>query len=504
MMCRYLIIILCGIVLMDVQGQNFYVGQQLGPNNSNVDKEVLDCGDLDGTFLHTRVAGGTAPGRPGSMMRSIVSSLKDNLGIELDVNLPAGKKIPLNDNLPSFDLKFIQVGDLNTTNTMSYSAINVNDNRTYDPVPGFPSTIEIYYSVVLSTGPNAGVAEAALDVFSYEPVYPSVQEITHQEPIFSYSTKDITQLIKSGGRFTPDQQHVYIPWKKVSLPHKYEDDPAKLYDFYVTGPDDPDTYAIIYFALFCLEEENPPPPIIKSFCPGSGSLEIDYSDCSEEPYLYAGDNIKIINKSVNTATETITLDYLFFSNLAGDKSFIDAGCAGYYEFSAPASCFDEPNFCGHMQLRETQSYVLSYWGKNDITANPNIVGKGEVVLSFEGGQSFDNIVVPMDPAHNGEWHRVEYVFEVPDGASVGGLEFLNEGAAPAYFDDVRIVPVNANAESYIYNPDTRQLEARLDPNNYATMYEYDAEGNLVRIKKETERGVKTITEGRKERSKLAP
>ena len=38
--------------------------------------------------------------------------------------------------------------------------------------------------------------------------------------------------------------------------------------------------------------------------------------------------------------------------------------------------------------------------------------------------------------------------------------------------------------------------SELDENNYATFYEYDDDGSLVRVKKETERGVKTIKETR--------
>jgi len=38
--------------------------------------------------------------------------------------------------------------------------------------------------------------------------------------------------------------------------------------------------------------------------------------------------------------------------------------------------------------------------------------------------------------------------------------------------------------------------AELDENNFATFYEYDDEGGLVRMKKETERGIMTIKENR--------
>jgi hypothetical protein len=38
--------------------------------------------------------------------------------------------------------------------------------------------------------------------------------------------------------------------------------------------------------------------------------------------------------------------------------------------------------------------------------------------------------------------------------------------------------------------------AELDENNYATFYEYDLEGGLIRVKKETEKGIFTIQETR--------
>ena len=40
------------------------------------------------------------------------------------------------------------------------------------------------------------------------------------------------------------------------------------------------------------------------------------------------------------------------------------------------------------------------------------------------------------------------------------------------------------------------LMAELDENNYATFFEYDDDGTLIRLKKETERGIMTIKETR--------
>jgi len=67
---------------------------------------------------------------------------------------------------------------------------------------------------------------------------------------------------------------------------------------------------------------------------------------------------------------------------------------------------------------------------------------------------------------------------------------------PAYFDDIRVHPLKGSMKSFVYDPVTFKLMAELDDNNYSTFYEYDNEGGLVRIKKETSRGVQTIQESR--------
>jgi hypothetical protein len=47
---------------------------------------------------------------------------------------------------------------------------------------------------------------------------------------------------------------------------------------------------------------------------------------------------------------------------------------------------------------------------------------------------------------------------------------------------------------------TLRLMAELDERNYAKLYEYDEEGKLIRVKKETEKGVMTIQENRENSS----
>lgn len=63
-----------------------------------------------------------------------------------------------------------------------------------------------------------------------------------------------------------------------------------------------------------------------------------------------------------------------------------------------------------------------------------------------------------------------------------------------YYDDIRVYPSVSNVKTYVYHPFKSYLMAVLDENNYATFYEYNNRNQLIRLKKETEKGVITMTE----------
>ena len=77
------------------------------------------------------------------------------------------------------------------------------------------------------------------------------------------------------------------------------------------------------------------------------------------------------------------------------------------------------------------------------------------------------------------------------------IRISNSSIGNINIDDLRIHPDKASMKSYVYNPVSFKYMAELDENNYATFYEYDEEGALTRIKKETEKGVFTVKEIRK-------
>ncbi|HRE97524.1 MAG TPA: hypothetical protein PK637_12200, partial [Flavobacteriales bacterium] len=70
-------------------------------------------------------------------------------------------------------------------------------------------------------------------------------------------------------------------------------------------------------------------------------------------------------------------------------------------------------------------------------------------------------------------------------------------AGNVFFDDLRIHPHNSNMIAVVYDPFTLRSWAVLDDRNYATIYEYDENGMVVRVKRETIDGIKTIAESRK-------
>lgn len=94
------------------------------------------------------------------------------------------------------------------------------------------------------------------------------------------------------------------------------------------------------------------------------------------------------------------------------------------------------------------------------------------------------------------WQKIVGEFVVPSNATDISIKLNCSGGNGCYFDDVRVLPFDGSMKSYVYDPVNLRLVAELDERNYATLYEYDEEGKLIRVKKETERGKMTIRENR--------
>ncbi len=158
----------------------------------------------------------------------------------------------------------------------------------------------------------------------------------------------------------------------------------------------------------------------------------------------------------------------------------------------------EPGFTSvpqyDLHLKSGENYVISAWVQSDQIKNSppeklEYVNKnnGTGITVKVGSESTS--LYPSGEVIEG-WQRLEGVIHVTDGSKVPYLEFSN--TTTFYLDDIRIFPENGSLQTYVYDPSNYKLRATLDQNNYSTLYQYDDEGNLFSIKKETVNGIKTI------------
>ncbi|WP_299897654.1 hypothetical protein, partial [uncultured Aquimarina sp.] len=123
----------------------------------------------------------------------------------------------------------------------------------------------------------------------------------------------------------------------------------------------------------------------------------------------------------------------------------------------------------------------------------------------EGKELEEGATISLRPKGNiiDGWQRISADFTIPNNAEFMTISLQSEdNNLNVYFDDIRFHPFDSNMKTFVYDPETQRLQSELDENNYSTFYEYDIEGGLIRVKKETERGVYTIQETRSGNSKL--
>ena len=151
--------------------------------------------------------------------------------------------------------------------------------------------------------------------------------------------------------------------------------------------------------------------------------------------------------------------------------------------------------------------VFSAWVKeacgdpaNGIPCTSTGYTQNKVTMTFNDGSNTYLELKPSGPIIEG-WQRYEGYFTAPATATSVVVGFVNSSSNPIYFDDMRLHPFNANMKTYVYDPVNLRLRSELDANNYASFYEYDEEGGLIRTKAETKEGIKTIKETRSAKQK---
>jgi hypothetical protein len=163
---------------------------------------------------------------------------------------------------------------------------------------------------------------------------------------------------------------------------------------------------------------------------------------------------------------------------------------------------DSAMFNSSFNLLPGQKMQFSGWVRQDCGTPCFITNYTHptVSLRFPGATPSSIPLHAKGPIIEG-WQRVDTFFTVPAGATAARLLLGSDTTLKTYFDDIRIHPFNADMKTYVYDPQSLRLIAEMDENNYATFYNYDEEGQLVRVKKETIQGVKTIKETRTAKQK---
>jgi hypothetical protein len=219
----------------------------------------------------------------------------------------------------------------------------------------------------------------------------------------------------------------------------------------------------------------------------------------EHHFDFAKYTANVDNKVAHTGKRSIRVNP--FTSLAISKDLMNTPCTTAVSplCSYTLTCSDFIYPFTPITYGGAKKYILSYWVKEKATATSSTpvltYPNSSIALSVSGSGSVTMGTLNKSDIIDG-WQRFEQDFTISSAASGKlNVSLVNSGATvTSYFDDIRIHPFNSNMKSFVYNPVTLKYVAELDANNFATFYEYDEEGSLVRVKKETEKGIMTIQE----------
>lgn len=129
-----------------------------------------------------------------------------------------------------------------------------------------------------------------------------------------------------------------------------------------------------------------------------------------------------------------------------------------------------PEFNHKFTPDPNNKYMLSVWVKSD---DADVIPTVKI-KTFDGYTytSIANAFPGNNDSYIDGWYKLDAYFDIATMGSTHSLniEFFADGTGSgnAYFDDLRVHPVQARFKSYVYDPLTMRLAAELDENNYAT------------------------------------
>lgn len=176
----------------------------------------------------------------------------------------------------------------------------------------------------------------------------------------------------------------------------------------------------------------------------------------------------------------------------GDREPIPVHSKPFY-----ASAGDKMRTHRFVNTEADNRYVVMGWvkEKGNETIKDLITYQARIQIKING-----TIIPTFEKRSNiiDGWQRIELHFEVDASFAEGTSAEIQliAGRHTAYFDDIRVHPYDSEMEAQVIDADQQRPVASLDNRNFATIYQYDEEGNMIRTIKETERGKQTIQENR--------
>lgn len=151
-----------------------------------------------------------------------------------------------------------------------------------------------------------------------------------------------------------------------------------------------------------------------------------------------------------------------------------------------------------LQLDSGKSYSINSWVSvnNPNVATPELAANlgFDILFKTSLGQVISSVsFTPTGNIIEG-WQQVKGTFISPIKNPLLVIKFKPGSGGIAWYDDLRLHPEKGNMKAYVYDLKDYRLRSILDEENFASFFYYDVEGNLYLTKKETEKGIKTITE----------
>ncbi len=154
------------------------------------------------------------------------------------------------------------------------------------------------------------------------------------------------------------------------------------------------------------------------------------------------------------------------------------------------------NYLQRFYMHAGRKYVVSCWQKTGTNGSAPPVHSG-VEIKWGTSIMHKALLTAKTPSIDG-WVLYEAIVTVPTSASTVTIS----AAGNTIIDDFRIFPADGNMKAFVYDDVHRRISATLDENHMTTFFEYDSQGKLVRVKKETAKGILTIKESRESLKEL--